>query len=416
MLNDVEDHESNDVASVPPKETRLLDWVELKLFPSISMLAPTAPKAGCTSVIVGAGTTEKLLELVAEWLPTVTLIVPLVAPKGTEVVICVLVAETTDAIVPWNATVLSAGTGLKFVPAIVTALPTPPLDGANDVIVGDETAKLEPLVPVCPLTVTAILPVVAEDGTVAISCVLVAEITFAAVLLNVTLSFVETGSKFAPEIVTWTPKTPLVGLNEEMMGGVVTVKLLELTAVEPETVTLIGPVEAPEGTVTTSFVVVADETVAAAPLNCTESFDLVALKFVPLMVTDVPTAPLVGEKLERVGGNTTVKLPLLVAVLLPTLTEIFPVLAPFGTAVTICVVVDDETVAMVPLNLTVLLVAVALKFLPEIVTAVPIAPLCGLKLEIVGDAASAIDAPNNATIKIPGSTILKYAITSRPIA
>lgn len=137
-------------------------------------------------------------------------------------------------------------------------------------------------------------------------------------------------------------------------------KLLELTTVEPETVTLIGPVEALEGTVATSFVVVADETVPAAPLNFTESLDLVALKFVPLMVTDIPTAPLVGEKLEMVGGNTTVKLLLLVTVLLPTLTVIFPVVAAFGTAVTICVVVDDETVAMVPLNLTTLFVLVGL--------------------------------------------------------
>jgi hypothetical protein len=117
-----------------------------------------------------------------------------------------------------------------------------------------------------------------------------------------------------------------------MVGGVVTVKLLELTTVEPETVTLIGPAEALEGTVVTNFVVVADEMVAVTPLNLTESLALVALKLAPLMVTGVPTGPLPGEKLAIVGGAATVKLLLLVAVLLPTFTVIFPVVAPLGTA------------------------------------------------------------------------------------
>jgi hypothetical protein len=87
----------------------------------------------------------------------------------------------------------------------VTVVPTPPRVGEKETIVGDATVKLELLVPVCPFTLTAILPDVADEGTVATSCVLVAETTFAEMPLNVTLSFSETGSKFVPEIVTWTP-------------------------------------------------------------------------------------------------------------------------------------------------------------------------------------------------------------------
>ena len=52
----------------------------------------------------------------------------------------------------------------------------------------------------------------------------------------------------APLIVTLLPSNPLVGENELMLGGTITVKLVELVAVPPGVVTLIGPVVAPLGT------------------------------------------------------------------------------------------------------------------------------------------------------------------------
>ena len=55
------------------------------------------------------------------------------------------------------------------------------------------------------------------------------------------------------------------------------------------------------------------------------------VKFVPLMVTLVPTGPLVGEKLVMVGGLVTVKLLLLVAVPSGVVTLTGPVVAPAGT-------------------------------------------------------------------------------------
>ena len=46
-------------------------------------------------------------------------------------------------------------------------------------------------------------------------------------------------------------------------------------------------------------------------LNCTW---VAPVKLVPVMVTEVPTPPLVGVKAVMVGAGITVKLPLLVAV------------------------------------------------------------------------------------------------------
>src|SRR5882762_3725700 len=78
-----------------------------------------------------------------------------------------------------------------------------------------------------------------------------------------------------------------------------TVKLLALLAVPAEVVTLMGPLEAPVGTV--AVIVVAEPTVkpALAPLNSTA---VAPVKLVPLMVTLVPTGPPVGVKLVTVGG------------------------------------------------------------------------------------------------------------------
>ena len=68
--------------------------------------------------------------------------------------------------------------------------------------------------------------------------------------------------------------------------------------------------------------------VALTPLNLTA---VAPVKFVPLIVTLVPTGPLVGVKLVIVGGLTTVKLLALVAVPPGVVTLIGPVVAPAGT-------------------------------------------------------------------------------------
>ena len=68
---------------------------------------------------------------------------------------------------------------------------------------------------------------------------------------------------------------------------------------------------------------------AAVPLNVTA---VAPVKFVPLIVTLVPTGPLVGAKLVIVGALApTVKLLALVAVPPGVVTVSGPVVAPAGT-------------------------------------------------------------------------------------
>ena len=73
------------------------------------------------------------------------------------------------------------------------------------------------------------------------------------------------------------------------------------SAINPFTKTLIGESVAPTGTVVVSEVAVAEVTVALTPPNQTILFTIVELKFVPVIVTAVPTAPLVGERFVIVG-------------------------------------------------------------------------------------------------------------------
>lgn len=67
---------------------------------------------------------------------TVTLIGLYVAPYGTAVIILVAVALVTEARVAPKYTMLLAAVVLKFDPEMVTAVPTVPLSGVNDVMVG----------------------------------------------------------------------------------------------------------------------------------------------------------------------------------------------------------------------------------------------------------------------------------------
>src|SRR5437660_7792082 len=119
-----------------------------------------------------------------------------------------------------------------------------------------------------------------------------------------------------------------------MVGGLTTVNELALVAVPPGVVTLTGPVVAPAGTVARIAVSEVTVKVALTPLNDT---DVAPLKFVPLIVTLVPTGPLVGVKLAIVGGLTTVNELALVAVPPGVVTLSGPVVAPAGTVAWIAV-------------------------------------------------------------------------------
>jgi len=92
------------------------------------------------------------------------------------------------------------------------------------------------------------------------------------------------------------------------------------------------------------------------------------VKSVPLMVTLMPTGPLVDAKLVIVGELTTVNVPVLVAVPPDVVTLSGPVVAPAGTVAWIAVADVTVKAALTPLNVT----AVApVKFVPLMVTLLP---------------------------------------------
>ena len=152
------------------------------------------------------------------------------------------------------------------------------------------------LVAVPPGVVTEIVPVVAPVGTVV-------EIWLASVtekVADVPLNFTLVAPvKFVPVKVTVASTCPLAGEKLVSVGlATLTVKLLTEVAVPCGVKSEIFPDTAALGTVTVVLVALLTEKVAATPPIVTE---VAPVKFVPVSVTDVPAAPLVGLKFEIVG-------------------------------------------------------------------------------------------------------------------
>jgi len=143
------------------------------------------------------------------------------------------------------------------------------------------------------------------------------------------------------------------------------------------------PVVAPLGTGTTMLVSDQAVGVAVVPLNFTVLVPLVAPKFAPVIVIDVPTGPLLGDTLVTLGATVTVYGRLLLA-MPPTVTTTPPVVAPAGTGTTMPLADQVVGVAAVPLNVTVLVPLVPPKLVPVIVTELPTGPLAGLRFVRVG--------------------------------
>src|SRR6267378_2646445 len=86
------------------------------------------------------------------------------------------------------------------------------------------------------------------------------------------------------------------------------------------------------------------------PLTVTVPVPCAAPKLVPVIVITAPLATGFSETLVMTGGGSTVKeMPLLTAPW--AVTDMFPVVAPLGTAVTMLVLLQLHGVAVVPLNL-----------------------------------------------------------------
>ena len=161
--------------------------------------------------------------------------------------------------------------------------------------------------------------------------------------------------KFVPVIVTDVPITPEIGVKFVRLGDPGTVNSRPLLA-SPFTVTTTLPVVAWLGTGTTIDVALQLVGVAVVPLNDTALLPWVVPKFAPEIVTGVPTAPDVGERLERIGGGLA-PLPTPVREIFSgtlnrvTDTARFPLLVPFAVGAKITSMVqlpptakgDDET-------------------------------------------------------------------------
>ena len=130
---------------------------------------------------------------------------------------------------------------------------------------------------------------------------------------------------------------------------------------------------------------------------------LTAVKWFPLIVTEVPATPLEGEKPLMVGAllPVTVKLDELVAVPPGVVTVILPVVAPLGTVAVTLPSFTKTNAAEVPLNRTPL---TAVKWFPLIVTVEPIAPLDGEKLLIVG-ALLPVTVKSDALVAVPVAVV-----------
>lgn len=167
-----------------------------------------------------------------------------------------------------------------------------------------------------------------------------------------------------------------------------------------------GPVVAELGTTATICVLLHDVIVdAATPLKLTVLVPWVAPNPVPLIATEVPKVPTVGETLETFGAGITVKLTPLLATA-DTVTTTFPVVAAVGTGVTIVVADQLVGLAAVPLKVTVLRPWEVPKLVPEIVTDVPVEPEVGERVEIVGVGTTVkliplLASPPTVTTKLP---------------
>jgi hypothetical protein len=179
-------------------------------------------------------------------------------------------------------------------------------------------------------------------------------------------------------MVTGVPGFPPVG--ERLAIPSVTVKLTPLLA-KPPAVTTAFPVAAPTGTGTTMLVLLQLVGDAGTPLNVTVLAPCVAPNVVPVIVIDVPTTPLAGDRFVM-PGTTPKYAPLLAKP--PTVTTTFPVVAPTGTGTTTLVALQLVGDAETPLNATVLAPCVAPKLVPVIVTAAPVAAPGGDKLAMFG--------------------------------
>lgn len=170
----------------------------------------------------------------------------------------------------------------------------------------------------------------------------------------------------------------------------------------PLTVMTTLPVVAPFGTGAVMLDALQLVGVVSVPLNLTVLVPWLDPKLVPVMVTEVPTYPEVGDRLPTLGfAPVTVKVgPLLAAT--PSVTTTLPVVAPLGTGALMVVVFQLVGVAVIPLKVRMLPACVAPKPVPEMVTEVCTGPEVGERLVMLGIDVKATLAETPPTVTVIG--------------
>jgi hypothetical protein len=355
---------------------------------------PTTPEAGERLVTLNVSITVKLMPLLVTPAAFTTTL-PVVAPLGTGTTILVAPQVVGGASVPLKVTVLVPCAAPKFVPVIVTEVPTIPDVTDRLLMLGaGTTVKLTPLL-ASPPTVTTTLPVVAADGTETPMLMELQLVGLVAVPLKVTVLDPWVEPKFVPVMVTGAPTAPVLGERLVIPGR--TVKATPLLAT-PFTVTTTFPVVAPEGTDTAMLVALQLLGVAAVPLKVTVLVPCADPKFVPVIVNGVLTAPEVTDKLVMLGVGRTVKLTPLLAIPPAAVTTTLPVVAPLGTvAVMLLAPQLVIVVALTPLNFTFPFPTLGPKFDPAITIDDPTAPVFGVNDVMLGAPVTVNVTPELAT-------------------
>lgn len=235
--------------------------------------------------------------------PTVTTRFPVLSPLGNVKTIWPcdqVVVSPTD--VPLILTVLAPWLMPKLDPATCITWPAPAVGGYTAAIVGVvKTVNCTPLL-ATPPTVTTKFPELSPPGCVkamafcdqSIACP-----TDAPLIVSVLVPWL--GPKFDPVICMTCPVPPAVGPTLVIVGAETTVKGTALLAI-PDAVTTTLPVVAPAGTGTTIVVGFQLVGVAAVPLNVTLLVPTIGPKFIPSIVTKVPTAPEARDSVLMTGA------------------------------------------------------------------------------------------------------------------
>ena len=222
---------------------------------------------------------------------------PRASPSGTFTLISVSVAPSfmVAATSPNNTSVTLS----RAVPLMVTSDPIIPDPGENeDIDRGASKTNSASLVALPPGLTTTILP----DTTLSVSFTLISVSVWESItkftppiLTSVTLL------KFVPVMVTSVPTVPLSGENDVIDGALCKTKSLSLVDLPPGPTTSILP-EITLLLIVTLRDVSAQQSIGMATPPIRTS--LAVPMFEPVIVTSVPTTPLVGENWLIIGAGT----------------------------------------------------------------------------------------------------------------